>query len=110
MERLMLLLFYKWVWQFKPIYCECGCNKKLSLNINLSSIDHIKEKSIYPQYKYSKSNIMFLHPDCHSNKTQGFKNKNMKDKLEWANNNLILLSEENIKFVNKLKNIINGEI
>lgn len=59
-------IFYKEIWNERPHVCECGCKRKLSKEPLTTFFHHLLAKSIYPQFRHVKENIMILHPDDHN--------------------------------------------
>lgn len=109
-DSLKMKVFFKWAWKFRPIYCECGCGKKLPKEINTCCMDHLLTKSKYPECKYSLKNIMFLTSECHANRTQGFPNEVQKLRISEASDNIEELREESRKFEEKVDKLLNGGV
>jgi hypothetical protein len=101
MESFLMKLFFSYAWKKKPKYCECGCSTLLPKEINRAVMDHVIEKSLYPECKYSISNIRFYNPDCHTRKTNGFPNKKQEEHIELAWKNYENIKEESSKFVER---------
>ena len=110
-DTLLMRVFFTYAWKRKPKLCECGCNKYLSNETepNTASMDHLLEKSIYPECKYAISNIMFLRTECHTNKTNGFPNEKQQERTYEALKNYNVLKEESSKFAERILNKIGGE-
>lgn len=112
MQVKLINIFYSWMWKkHRKYYCE-ACGKKLlqafSSEVNTSIMDHLLEKNdnCYPECAYSKSNIIWVHPECHSKKTNGFPLPKHKERIEWAKENYELLVKESKEFKEKVVNLI----
>lgn len=57
---------------------------------NRCCYDHILEKSVYPQYKFLKKNIVILHPEVHAAKGSG-----VTPKLNKLREKMLSLHNEN---------------
>lgn len=105
-EDLKLITFFKWAWKKKPTYCECGCKERLPKEINSCCMDHLLEKSEFPECKYSISNLFFCMPNCHTNKTNGHPNKYHKSRIIEALGKYDFLVEESKKWERKFEKLI----
>lgn len=109
-ERLKLSIFFTWAWKKKPIFCQCGCGKRLPKEQCNSCIDHLVEKSTNPELKYSILNIGFFTIDCHTSKTNGFPNKKQKEMIQQVMENYDSIKKDSSIFETKLNKLINGKI
>lgn len=103
-DDITLNIFFIYCWKHKPKRCQCGCGKHLPDSLNKCCMDHILDKSKYPECKYSKSNIAYYTPDCHSRKTNGFFSNKQLEKYKEAIENYDFIKEESLKFEEKVKN------
>jgi hypothetical protein len=109
LESFLMKLFFSYAWKKRPKTCECGCGTLLPKEINTAVMDHTLEKSVYPECKYSISNIRFYNPDCHTRKTNGFPNKKQEEYIDWALKNYHILIKESDNFVERvMKKLDNG--
>lgn len=109
LEGLKLKIFFTWAWKRKPIFCQCGCGERLPSELNTTCMDHLLEKSPYPECKYSFKNIFFCTSDCHAKKTGGKPNSVHKSKIRWAHKNYDILRKESAIFEHKLNQKIYGK-
>lgn len=72
-------------------------------------MDHLLEKSDYPECKYSESNIFFCTSECHAKKTGNKPSKLHKKAIEKALDNYENIREESSIFESKLNKIIYGK-
>lgn len=85
--------FYKKIWDSRwctnerPVgwwhICE-SCKQQIWGELKSLYIDHILEKSVFPQLRYEPDNIAILCTDCHSSKTNGIVNSVYKNRIEKA--------------------------
>lgn len=107
LKSFILRLFFLYAWKKRPKYCECGCGRYLPREINKCTMDHLEPKSVYPEYAYAISNIMFVTPECHTNRENGFPNEKQKRKLEWAKENHELFEKEHNEFIERVSKKLN---
>lgn len=62
--------FYQEIWDQREHICF-NCKQYLGSEPSLLYMDHILEKSKYPQLRHIKENICLLCWDCHTAKTNG---------------------------------------
>jgi 5-methylcytosine-specific restriction endonuclease McrA len=80
--------FYRSIWDSRPHICEvCG----VSLYGELLSlyIEHLLEKSSYPEYRYEARNVAVVCGDCHSRKTDGNPHPKHVELIQKAKTKLI---------------------
>ena len=104
LKSFLMKLFFTYAWKKKPKKCQCGCNKYLPSELSTLCMDHLLEKSEYPECKYSISNIFYCTPDCHSNKTHGFPSEIHYQKIQEAKENYEKLKEESSTFTERALN------
>ena len=63
--------FYMKIWNSRPHKCEV-CGIWLGNEMKPIFMDHLLEKTIYPELRYEESNIGLICPQHHSMKTMGF--------------------------------------
>lgn len=97
-ESFIMRLFFTYAWKKRPKRCQCGCGKFLPSEGLTTCMDHLLEKSEYPECKYSISNIFYCTPDCHANKTFGFPSEEHSKKIEEAKENYEKLKNESTIF------------
>lgn len=101
-EGFLMKLFFSYAWKKRPKYCQVS-GVPLPKELNTSWMDHLLEKSVYPECKYSISNIYFVHPDIHTAKTNGFPHEKHKEAIDWAMENIDFLTKESSTFVERIK-------
>jgi 5-methylcytosine-specific restriction endonuclease McrA len=75
--------FFLSVWKKRPHRCE-GCNKPLGREPASYMFDHLLEKNKYPELAYDENNIAIVCLECHDNKTRGFANDIIKERIRKA--------------------------
>lgn len=63
--------FYNKIWASRPHRCVV-CNASLGSEMKTAYMDHLLEKSVYPELRYEEENIAIVCLDCHGSKTNGF--------------------------------------
>lgn len=63
--------FYNKIWASRPHRCVV-CNAPLGSEMKTAYMDHLLEKSVYPELRYEEDNIAIVCLDCHGCKTNGF--------------------------------------
>lgn len=101
-ESFLMKLFFSYAWKKKPKYCEVS-GKLLPKEFTTTIMDHLLEKSQYPECKYSISNIIFVDSDVHTAKSNGFPYEKHKERIDWAMENIDLLTKESYTFVERIK-------
>ena len=107
-ESLKSQTFFKYVWTKKPKKCQCGCGMYLPNKLNTCCMDHLLEKSTYPECKYSILNIAYFTPDCHTRKTNGYANDTQKEVIEIAKSNYDTLVQDSSDWEKRFENLINN--
>lgn len=105
-ESLKLKIFFSYAWKKKTEYCQCGCGRRLPKELNTSNMDHLLDKSKYPELKFSISNIFYCHSECHACKTNGHARIKHGEKIKWALENYDTLKKESGIFEEKLNQIL----
>lgn len=77
------LFMYEW-WKKQPVNkcMNCGCN--LPKEFCTWMVDHLLEKSFYPQFSMDERNFFLICFDDHSSKTNGFPGIKHKEAIEKA--------------------------
>lgn len=101
-ESFLIKLFFSYAWKYRPKKCQIT-GLYLPKKLNTAWMDHLLEKSVYPECKYSLSNIFFVHPNIHSMKTNGFPHKEHEELMNWALNNYDILVEESYNFEERIR-------
>ena len=104
-ESLKMPTFFKFAWAKRSDKCQCGCGKYLG-NFSTTKLDHLLEKAIYPECKYSISNIFFVRSECHQKKTNGFPSQKHKERINWAKDNYEILVKESKDWEQRFKKLI----
>jgi len=65
------IAFYQEVWNERHPYCEVT-GVYLGKEPKIYMFDHLLEKSVYPQFRYEKKNIILLSFQAHELKTNGY--------------------------------------
>ena len=102
MESFLMNLFFSYAWKKKPKVCECGCGTLLPKQFTITVLDHLLEKSIYPECKYAINGIMFVNPDCHASRHNGNLTKNQIMRIKQAKENYENLVKESTLFVDRV--------
>lgn len=63
-------IFYERIWANRPHFCQV-CRTWLGNIMKKAFMDHLLEKSKYPQFRYVMKNIALVCWDCHGCKTVG---------------------------------------
>lgn len=86
--------FYSKIWSEREHVCQ-SCDKRLYGELKNYYMDHLLEKSTYPQFRYVESNIAIVCEDpCHSRKTNGFPTERHQVLIEQAKQ--LLLNNEKL--------------
>ena len=72
--------FFMDIWKKRKRNCE-SCGKSLGREPMSYMFDHLLEKNKYPSLAYDENNICLMCLECHDNKTRGFMNTVVRDKL-----------------------------
>jgi 5-methylcytosine-specific restriction endonuclease McrA len=63
--------FFLSIWNKSPHYCK-SCETYLGEECLSTFMDHLLEKSKYPEYRFTEANIFICCLNCHTFKTNGF--------------------------------------
>jgi hypothetical protein len=80
--------FYKKIWESRPHKCVV-CNTYLGSEMKTAYMDHLLEKSIYPELRYESENIAIVCLNCHGNKSNGFPKEKHQELINTAKENLL---------------------
>lgn len=80
--HLMHEAFYKF-WNSRVHICE-SCGDYLGNELRSYHVDHLLEKSKYPEYKTEPLNFYLVCLTCHNSKTNGSPTKNHREAIEKA--------------------------
>lgn len=69
-EKDKMRSFFLDIWTQRPHVCQ-SCGKKLYGELKSYYMDHLLEKSIYPEFKYERANMFICCDTCHSSKSNG---------------------------------------
>ena len=75
--------FYNRIWNKRPHKCEV-CGKELGNELSTGYMDHLLEKSSYPDLRHEEDNIIVVCLDCHYLKTNGFPKPLHQEAIEKA--------------------------
>lgn len=75
--------FYEKIWKSRLHTCVV-CNTYLGSEMKIAYMDHLLEKSIYPELRYEPDNIAIVCLDCHGNKTNGFPKPKHQELIDIA--------------------------
>jgi 5-methylcytosine-specific restriction endonuclease McrA len=84
-------VFYNEVWNEREHVCQ-SCDKRLYGELKNYYIEHLIEKSPYPEFRYVKENIAIVCDVCHTRKTNGNPTERHKVLIEQAKK--LLLNNE----------------
>lgn len=82
-DRERMLNLFSEIWLERPHYSILS-GKWLGNEPMTTFFDHLLEKSVYPQFKYEKENIILVTPDEHTVKTNGFPLPKHQELIEVA--------------------------
>jgi 5-methylcytosine-specific restriction endonuclease McrA len=75
--------FYNKIWASRLHRCVV-CNAYLGSEMKTAYMDHLLEKSVYPELRYEEENIAIVCLDCHGSKTNGFPKEKHEKLIEIA--------------------------
>ena len=77
--------FFLDIWNKSPHYCK-SCGAYLGEECLTTFMDHLLEKSKYPEYRFTEANIFICCLDCHTAKTNGFPKPKHKYAIDFVYN------------------------
>ena len=75
--------FFLSIWKKRKHRCE-SCDKWLGNEPLSYMFDHLLEKNKYPDLAYDENNICLMCLECHDNKTRGFANEIVTERIKKA--------------------------
>lgn len=80
--------FYREIWEEREHRCQVT-GEWLGNELKTIFIEHLLEKSVYPQFRYEKRNIALVSGDIHIQKTNGFPHPIHKQLIKKAKKELL---------------------
>lgn len=70
-EKEEMWKFFEEIWKERPHICS-SCKRYLGQELKSAYMDHLLEKTMYPEFALLKDNIYICCLDCHYKKTNGW--------------------------------------
>lgn len=77
--------FFLSIWNKSPHYCK-ACGVYLGEECKTIFMDHLLEKSKYPEYRFTEENIFICCFDDHTRKTNGFPHPKHRYAIDFVHN------------------------
>jgi len=81
--------FYREIWNEREHKCQVT-GEWLGNELKSIFVEHLLEKSVFPQFRYEKRNIALVSGDIHMRKTNGFPHPIHQQLIEKARKELLL--------------------